>query len=241
MNPGFAVVSGIAVLLGLGCLWIWRKFRREVALMGATKTSRAADVVRLAPGTVVEVKGAIRCGAPLTGEFSGRTCVYCKSEIERKETRWRDGKSETHYTTEHRSERHAPFEVEDDSGRVPIRAEGASVEAVEVYDESGNTVSESLLSLATSVLGVGSHDRRFREHILAPDTLVYVLGTVQEGGAVGAAPAGARTREFIVTYKSEEERTRSSRTMATVLLVVAVVLFAVAAAALYAASAYPVK
>ncbi|KAB2875829.1 MAG: hypothetical protein F9K43_02065 [Bauldia sp.] len=241
MNPGFAVVSGIAVLLGLGCLWIWRKFRREIALMTATETSRAAGVAKLPIGAVVEVKGVVRCDEPLTGEFSGKTCVYFKSEIERKEVRWRDGKRETHYTTEHSSERHAPFEVEDDSGRVPIRAEGASVEAVEVYNESGNTVSQSLLSLATSLLGVGSQDRRFREHILAPDHRVYVFGTVQEGGAIGAAPAGARTKEFIVTYKSEEERTRSSRTLATVLLVVVIALLAIAAAALYAAFLYPVK
>jgi hypothetical protein len=87
MNPVFAVLSGVVALLGLVCLWFWKKLRDEVALIAATPTSRATDVAALAPGTLVEVKGTIRCAAPLTGEFSKQTCVYSRSEIERKETR----------------------------------------------------------------------------------------------------------------------------------------------------------
>jgi hypothetical protein len=240
MNAGFAVASGVLVLLGLVCLWFWKKFRDETALIAATPTSRACDVAALAPGTVAEVKGTIRCDAPLAGEFSKQACVYSKSEVERKETRWKDGKRETYYVNERSTERHAPFFVEDASGRVPVRSEGASVEAVEVFNESGNTTTESVVSVVMSLAGAGSYDRRFKESILKPDIPVYVLGTVVEGGAIGAAPHGAKIKEFIVTYKSEEERVKSSGRTAIVLLIIALALFAAAVAALVAAFKYPV-
>jgi len=63
MNPVFAVLSGVVALLGLVCLWFWKKLRDEVALIAATPTSRATDVAALAPGTLVEVKGTIRRAA----------------------------------------------------------------------------------------------------------------------------------------------------------------------------------
>lgn len=241
MNTGFLILAGIVALLGLVCLWFWKKFRDEVALMTATATSRAGDVAKLAPGTIVEVKGTIRCAAPLTSEFSKQTCVYAKSEIERREVRWRDGKREQYWVKERTSERHAPFEVEDASGRVPVNAEGASVEAVEVYNQSGNSVAEDVLSIGMSLLGAGSYERRFKEHILAPNIPVYVLGTLLAGGVIGAAPKGAKIKEFLITYKSEEERTRSSNRIALIMLILALVLFAGALAALWAAFKYPVS
>jgi hypothetical protein len=239
-NPGFAVVSGIAALLALGALWMWRKSNREVAAMAGTQTSRAAEIAALAPGTIVEVKGTIRCDAPIAGEFSGLACVYARSLVERKEVRKRDGRREVTYTTERSTERHAPFHVEDESGRVLVRAEGASVDAPEVFNQSGNTATENLVSMATTLLGAGSQERRFRETALAPDTPVYVLGAVVEGGAIGAPPKDAAVQEFIVTHKSEEEHSASSRQMAMIMLGVAVALFALAAGALYAAFKYPV-
>ena len=63
---GFAALP----LLGaLGLLWYRSRLGGERALMAATPTSKAADVARLAPGTIVEVKGNLRCQAPLKGEF----------------------------------------------------------------------------------------------------------------------------------------------------------------------------
>lgn len=238
MNWGFVVAAGIAALLALGALWFFRSLRREVALMTATPTSSAAEVAKLAPGTVVEVKGTIRCTKPMTGSFSQRLCVYAKSEIERKETRWRDGKSETRYVTESSVENHVPFYVEDASGSILVQPQGASVEAVQVYNESGNTAAQSIVSLGMSLAGMGSQDRRFKESILAPDIAVYVLGTVIQGGAIGAAAADAAVKEFIITHKSEEARIRSSKIWAAVLLIVAILLGAGAVWALWAAVKY---
>lgn len=233
MNTGLMVLSGILLLLGVGCLWFWKKFRDEIAVMNATPTSRAADVAALAPGTITEVKGVVRCDAPLTGEFSQRRCVYYKAEIEREEKRWRDGKREIHTVTEYSSERHAPFHVEDASGRVLVRGEGASVEALEVFSRSGNSAAEDVVSIATSLMGQGSQDRHMKESAIEIDTAVYVLGTVGEDGVIGAAPRGAAVKEFIITHKTEEERAQSSRMMEIIMMGAAVAFFIAAAVVFY--------
>ncbi|MDB5601349.1 MAG: hypothetical protein JWN71_3393 [Xanthobacteraceae bacterium] len=238
MNIGFAVTAGIATLIALICLWFWKKLRDETAVMAATPTSRAADVAAMAPGTLVEVKGMIRCDAPFLGEFSQQTCIYAKSIIERRETRWRDGKSETHTTIERSTERHAPFYVEDDSGRVLVRGEGADVDSILVFDQSGNDTTSNLISLATGLLGGGNFDRRFKEYTLGSDIPVYVLGSVNQGGSIGAAPSNAKQKQFIITHKSEEARASSSNTTSIVLLVIAIILAIVTVGALYAAVKY---
>lgn len=238
MNIGFAIAAGIAALIALICLWFWKKLRDEAALMASTPTSRAADVAAMAPGTLVEVKGTIRCDAPFLGEFSQQSCVYAKSIIERRETRWRDGKSETHTVTERSTERHAPFYVEDGSGRVLVRGEGADVESILVLDQSGNDTAANLISLASSLLGAGNFDRRFKEFTLGHDIPVYVLGSVNQGGSIGAAPPDAKQKKFIITHKSEEARVSSSNTTSIVLLVIAVILAIATAGALYAAVKY---
>ena len=240
MNMGFTIFAGVLALIGLICLWFWKKFREEVALMAALQTSQAADIAKTAPGTVVEVKGTIRCAAPIEGEFSKQRCVYSKSEIEREEVEYRDGKRETRWVNERTIERHAPFQVEDASGRVAVNAEGASVEAVEVYNQSGTSAAEAVVSIGLSLLGAGSYERRYKEYILAPDIPVYVLGTALAGGGIGAAAKGAKVKEFLITYKSKEQHARSSHTVSIVMLCVAIVLLAGALGALYAAVTHPV-
>ncbi len=122
---------------------------------------------------------------------------------------------------------------------MPVRGEGASVDAVQVYNENANTTAESVVSAVLSLAGQGSYERRYKESVLAPDIPVFVLGTVHEGGVIGAAPPGAKVKEFIITYKSKEQRTRSSGRMEIVMMVIAVVLFAAAAGSLIAAFKYP--
>jgi hypothetical protein len=235
MNWVLLAVSGVCLLLALGAVWWAQTYRREIALMAATQTSRAADVGKLAPGTVVEVKGTIRCDTPMTGSFSQRPCIYAKSVVERKERRVRDGKTEYHTVTESSVENHVPFHVEDDSGRVLVQPQGASVEARQVFNESGNTGLESLVSLSMSLAGAGSQDRRFIESILAPDIPVYVLGAVLQGGAIGAPAPDAAVKDFIITYQSEEARATSSNRMAIFLFVCAALLAGGAVWALIAA------
>jgi hypothetical protein len=242
MNWGFLFFTVVLAVLGAVCLYFRRKYQSEIALMAAIETSRAGDVAKIPEGTLVEVKGTIRCDAPLTGQFSELPCVYSRSTIEREERRRKDGQDETTYHTESDVENHAIFWVEDASGRVAVDCQGASVEAPMVHDRTGNkTLAGSVASLAVGLLGGLSTAYRYREYILAPDQPVYVLGTTRSGGGIGAASPQAARSEFIVTHKSEEERAKSSRTTTIILLVVAVLLFAGAAASLWATFKYAVK
>lgn len=201
--------------------------------MAATPTSSAADVAKLAPGTTVEVKGTIRCAKPMTGSFSQQLCVYAKSEIERKEVRWRDGKREEHYVTESSEEHHVPFYVEDASGSILVQPQDASFEAVQVYNQSGNSAVESLVSIGMSLAGAGSQDRRYKESILAPDIPVYLLGEVREGGLIGKPASGSKNKTFVISHKSEEERTRSLTSTTRWLMVIGIILLVLAVGLAY--------
>ena len=50
---------------------------------------------------------------------------------------------------------------------------------------------------------------RRKENMLAPDIPVYVLGEVQQGGLIGKPASGSKNKTFVISHKSEEERTRS--------------------------------
>jgi hypothetical protein len=75
---GIILVPSAAVLL-----WSWRAQRNDMALMRATETTRAADVAKLRPGSLVEVKGRLRCAAPVTGELSNSPCAHFAATVER--------------------------------------------------------------------------------------------------------------------------------------------------------------
>ncbi len=50
---------------------------------------------------------------------------------------------------------------------------------------------------------------RYTESILPVDETVYVLGTVREGGGIGAPPPGAESHRFVVSHRSEEAHAQS--------------------------------
>ena len=81
-------------------------------------------------------------------------------------------------------------------------------------------------------IALGSNDSStllYTETILPKDIPVYVLGEVQADRSIGKPAAGSSNRVFVVSQKSEEERTGSLRRTMIWLLVGATVLFAVAA------------
>src|SRR4051812_12445119 len=152
--------------------------------MAATQTSKASDVAKLAPGTIVEVKGNLRCQAPLKGEFSQETCAYFWAKTDREEVYYeRDsqGRNErkTRTQTIHSNIRFAPCLVQDQSGAVALNVDGAEVEGEQVVnrrEREQQGVTSVLVSLAT---GGGGGDLIHTETILRLDIPIYVLGEVQ--------------------------------------------------------------
>ena len=206
----FAVIFVVA---GIALLYFRNKNKQKAALMGQTETSGASDVSGLAPGTLVEVKGTLRCEEPLSSEMAGEKCAYYSSKVIREymERDYDDddvGSDRRSEVVAH-NEQFAPFVVEDSTGTVAVNAEGAEMDAKQVVNRfERNTGSEGpSISLGGTTIHLGGGERtlgyRYTETILPVDAPVYVLGTVQQGGGIGT-PSGDEEHRFVVSHRSEE-------------------------------------
>ena len=210
----FAVIFLIA---GGVLLYFRNRTKQKSALMSQTETSNASDVASIGLGTQVEVKGTLRCDEPLTSEMAEKTCAYYSSTVTR-EYLERDY-DDTDVGSDRRTEiiaqnvQFAPFVVEDDSVSVTVDAEGADVDARQVvnrFDRNvGNEGTFSLGGMTVNLGGERTIGYRYTESILPVNESVYVLGTVQEGGGVGAPQFGEKGRRFVVSHRSEEAHTQS--------------------------------
>jgi hypothetical protein len=206
----FAVIFVVA---GIVLLYFRNKNKQKAALMGQTQTSSASDVSGLAPDTLVEVKGTLRCEEPLSSEMAGEKCAYYSSKVIREymERDYDDddvGSDRRSEVVAH-NEQFAPFVVEDSTGTVAVNAEGAEMDAKQVVNRfERNTGSEGpSISLGGTTIHLGGGERtlgyRYTETILPVDAPVYVLGTVQQGGGIGT-PSGDEEHRFVVSHRSEE-------------------------------------
>lgn len=207
----FAVIFLVA---GGALLYFRNRTKQKAALMGQTETSNASDVSGLAPGTLVEVKGTLRCEEPLTSEMAGERCAYYSSKVVR-EYLERDYDDDDDVGSDRRSEvvahneQFAPFTVEDETGTVAVNAEGAEVDARQVVNRfERNTGGEGpSISLGGATIHLGGGERtlgyRYTESILPVDAPVYVLGTVLDGG-IGGPVSSDQGHRFVVSHRSEE-------------------------------------
>ena len=236
MNLVLGICAAVAALVGAGLLWWRARVNRELGVMAATATSGAGTVTQQAPGTLVEVKGTLRVRTPLMAEFSQRPCAYHKSEIEREETYYeRDSQGRdqrrTRTTTIYTSTKYGQCLIEDETGKAGIDFEGAEVEAVQVVSEPTAAPGGSAGVIGGILSAVAGHNDRYtrKESVLDPDIPVYVLGEVQPGGLIGKPSSKSKNKIFVISHKSEEERTKSLTSTTRWLLVIAILLFALAA------------
>jgi hypothetical protein len=214
-SPTISFVAIVGILLAIGLLWQSWKERREANLMVSTPTTPAADIGKLAPGSLCEVIGTLRCAAPLTAEFSGTSCAHFKAEIIKTEV-WYDtdgdGKrrQQTRDTTLHSNIQHAPCAIEDASGRVAIDLRGAEIDLTETVRDTTEIKGAGAGTLGGLITGIGTEKESHTkiENTLAFDIPVYVLAEVRADGSIGAPAKGSRNKIFAVSTKSEEERTQ---------------------------------
>ena len=224
---------GLAMWVAAGVLLHFRRRQlRKTGLMRRVETSNAADLGGLPPGTPVEVKGTLRCEEPLVSEMSGQECAYYRSEVIREyhesdlgdDDIGPDRRSETVAS----NERFAPFAVEDGSGAVGVRGEGAEVDALEVMNrferntQGGITIGGVAVNLGGGARTIGY---RYVESVLRLDEPVYVLGALQEDGHVGAPAEGGGDKRFLISCRSEEQLEKRYRRGALILGLLAVGLF----------------
>src|SRR5215210_5028218 len=154
----FAVIFLVA---GGVLLYFRNRTKQKSALMSQTETSGASDVSGLAPGTLVEVKGTLRCEEPLTSEMSEKACAYYSSTVTReyleRDYDDDDGGSDRRSEIISQNEQFAPFSVEDETGNVPVSAEGAEVDADQVVNRFERDASG--LSIAGIPVRFGESER----------------------------------------------------------------------------------
>jgi hypothetical protein len=226
------VLIGAGAIVGIaaaGFFFYRTRLIAEAALMAATQTSRAADVAGLAPGSIVEVIGTLRCPNPLKGEFSGLPCAWFNAEITRTVTRpsTQSNQSNTSETSRiHHNTMYAPCLVEDASGRVALNLDGAEIEGKQVVNRE--EAERDMLGVIVNAMQNTSARCRYTETILAPDIAVYVLGQVQADHSVGKPAHGTGSHVFVVSNKSKEERAGSLRRWITGMLCLCIALAAAA-------------
>lgn len=225
---------GVLMWVAAGVLLFFRRGQlRKTELMRDTETSSAAAAAKTPAGTLVEVKGTLRCDEPLKSEMAGEDCAYYVSRVirEYRETdRDADGDLETRRRTQvvSESERFAPFVVEDPSGVVEVIGEGAEVDALEVtnrFEQEADGGPGLKIGGVTLQMGQGEQTLGYRhvEHVLRVDAPVYVLGAVRADGRIGAPEdEGGR---FLISHRSEEDLGKGYGKDALVLGLIAAGLF----------------
>lgn len=223
---------GIAALVAAGVLVFFR--RKQLAkteLMRQVETSSCAEVSGLPAGTPVEVKGTLRCEQPLTSEMAEKECAYYVSRVVREyEEPDRDDDrpgSNRRSETVASNEQSVPFVVEDGTGMVGVRPEGAEFDALQVMNRFERDTEGYGITLGGLTVNLGNRERtigyRYQESVLPVDRPVYVLGVVKEDGEIGAPETGES--RFFVSYRSEEQLERKYRRDARILALVAAGLF----------------
>jgi len=186
--------------------------------MRATETTPAADVAQLPAGSLVEVKGRLRCASPVTGDLSKSPCAHFVSTVERdyeffeydahRKIACRKRKTEIVKSTT----LFAPFEIEDTSGRARVSPELAIIEGIEAVarEDLRRHEAEGESVMQTALGTINNTNRtlcfRYRETHLPLDVDIYVLGVVGEDRCIGAPPQGAKGQRFLISVNSEEAR-----------------------------------
>jgi hypothetical protein len=232
-----ALIVGVIVLvIGASLLYFGRRTQSKTNLMQAVGTSNAADMGKLLPGEMAEIKGTIRCANPLTAEYAEKPCVWYSAQVTR-EYEHREKDSNGNWQTNRRSEsvssntQRTSFFVQDSTGQIEVHLDGAEIDAPTILDRFEDKSSNNPginINIGGASISNSNDDKtlgyRYNVKALAVDTPIYVLGVYREDGTIGAPPPENKARKFIVSYRSEEELHASWKKQAFWLGSVAIVL-----------------
>lgn len=247
-------VFGILALLAGGGLWYaYTVQKRRLALLQSTETATVAHLQELTASMAdgvgagsllyrTEVKGKVRCDAPLRSELAEQPCIYYTMQVthEYEETYYeRDQQGRNVQRTRHGTEtvasntRFVPFMVEDSTGQIPIVPEGASFIAETVLSRfvpqeelHGGTL--RMGQWTGQAPGIRSSDRqtlgyRYEEEAIALGRDIYVLGeaTDREGKLCIMRPHDQS--DLLISVKGEEQLAREGSNTMTLCLIGAMV------------------
>ena len=229
---GWFIAAGIFLLIAAGLGYGATRAQKRAGLMAATETSTveflesmASDLSGSSLSYLTEVKGTVVAETPLISELSQMECVYYSMKVEREyeeEKYETDSDGRRRRTTHTRSQtvsqnkRSLPFYVQDTTGKIQVRPEGAQLIAEKVVDRfepagaerAGLSMGSFKLDINIGKFNLGGGPRtlgyRFTEEVIPTNRDIYVLGEAY-GNAQQLAIQKPASGPMIVSVKSEEQ------------------------------------
>ncbi|MBI4176395.1 MAG: hypothetical protein HY518_04265 [Candidatus Aenigmarchaeota archaeon] len=218
-SADFAVLAVFFIPIGAVLLFAGMYFLKKRNLVADTPTSRIRS---LAMG-LVEIYGKVEPINVLTAELTGKSCVYYQYSVEELRT---EGKSQK-WVKIMGGGAVEPFYLADGTGSVMVAPKGAEVEIPNDLDYQsgwGKDPPESVKAFLKShnrsfegLLGINK-TMRFREELIAPGDMLYIMGTAAKNplakkaatGLAGIAiMKGTNDRTFYISDRPESAILRS--------------------------------
>ena len=194
----------------------WHALRRK-RLIDNLPTSKTQGVFI----GLVELKGTAQCEQPLVSYLAGTPCVYYSYDIEERWSRLvteteSDGKGGTRTVTRRESGWTSvasevvstPFYVQDETGHLLVRPEGARIEALGVFDQTCSTFDPLYYGKGPAGGIIDSdHVRRFSEKAVPLQAPLFIVGQARERQDIVAPEIAAdpKASEFLISVRSQEQ------------------------------------
>ena len=217
MNNAAVYPPLAGIVLGLLFLWGSLRLRRKRRLIDDLPTAKTQGVFI----GLVELKGTAESTAPLTAFLSAQRCVQYHYHVDEHWSRTvtesytdSNGKSQTRtkhesgWTTVAQSGEIGEFYLQDDTGTVLVRPQGAKIEPAVFFDETCDRSHPLYYAKGPpQVIADSDHRRRFVESGIALHAPLYLVGQARERADV-VAPEIAADKEapmFLISTRSEEK------------------------------------
>jgi hypothetical protein len=170
---------------------------------------------------LVELKGAVQCEKPVVSYLAGASCVYYTYAIEERWSRLvteqeSDGKGgtrtvtrrESGWTTVASETESTPFYVQDDTGSILVRPEGARTEAQGVLDQTCSPF-DPLYYGKGPAGGImdSDHVRRFTESVIPLHAPLFLVGQARERKDIVAPEIAAdpNASDYLISVRTQEQ------------------------------------
>ncbi|MFC1849618.1 E3 ubiquitin ligase family protein [candidate division CSSED10-310 bacterium] len=238
------IIGIILLLIAGGLFWGRMSTLKKLGDITITETSQIGTLVNTSKAVAeeigsgsfaeyAEIKGVAKTEQPLTAQFSGRECVYFRSQVIRE---WEEEEIERDSETgeerrhwERRSEvmsdnvSDPDFWIEDETGKINVHPKGAKIESIQVLDDFEQQDSGKIsidggklswgnfsFSIGDSFSGRNILGYRFKEWIIPIDQRMYALGEASDSGGTLSLQKPKEKKTFLISTRSEEELTQAA-------------------------------
>ena len=217
--PAWLIATPLALLF----FWLTLRAGRRLRLLMDTPTSKAKGVFL----GQVELSGRAVTPAPLRSHLAGCECVWFRYRVEEQWERWETetytdskGRRQTRrvrksgWTCVDQGGAQPAFAVEDETGSVQVRPEGAEIDAEHVFDEMVGR-GDALYYAKGPAGGISDSTgrRRFTEEALRLGATLFVAGRARERDDVVAPEIAAAPEQnlFLISCRGEAKVQRGYR------------------------------